>query len=256
MNALKDKVAIVTGAASGIGKGIVQAFLQEGCFVLAADRNEEKLMALANQEQAPYATHLATCRTDISREDEIEKMTSLALTQFGKLDILVNNAGIMDHFEPVSELSDQQWERVMKVNLEGPMKAMRSACRIFLQSGQGVILNIASVGGIYGARAGAAYTASKHGLIGLTKNTGYYYAKDGIRCNAIAPGAVTTQIMEGVDMDALSEKIKERILSGVPMIPRSGTPDEIANVAVFLVSEKSSFITGAILTVDGGWTAY
>lgn len=256
MNELKDKVAIVTGAASGIGKAIVQAFLLEGCFVLAADRNEKKLELLTQENQDLHSTQLATCFMDITKEDDIEKMISLALTKFGKLNILVNNAGIMDRFEPVSELSNQQWEQVLKINLEGPMKTMRKACQIFLQQGNGVILNIASVGGLFGARAGAAYTACKHGLIGLTKNTGYYYAKDGIRCNAIAPGAVTTNIMEDFKMDSLSDKIKERIFTGVQMIPRSGNPEEIANAAVYLASDKSSFITGAVLTLDGGWTAY
>lgn len=256
MNELKDKVAIVTGAASGIGKAIVQAFLKEGCLVLAADRNEKKLELLSQENPDVQSTQLATCYIDIAKEEDIEKMMLLALNKFGKLDILVNNAGIMDHFEPVSEVTNQQWEQVLKINLEGPMKTMRKACQIFLKQGKGVILNIASVGGMFGARAGAAYTASKHGLIGLTKNTGYYYAKDGIRCNAIAPGAVNTNIMEDVNMDVFSDRIKERIFSGVQMIPRSGNPDEIANAAVYLASDKSSFITGTVLTIDGGWTAY
>jgi len=156
----------------------------------------------------------------------------------------------------VGDISNLVWEKIMKVNLEGPMKAMRSAVRIFLKQGQGVILNIASIGGLFGCRAGAAYTTSKHGLIGLTKNTGYFYAKDGIRCNAIAPGGVTTNILEGFDLDGLSKKIKERIMAGTITNPRYGEASEIAKVATFLVSDQSSYINGAILTVDGGWTAY
>ena len=256
MHELDGKVAIITGAASGIGKAITEAFIHEKSFVIAADQSRERLTHLAKLEWSNYTDQVITCVADISKEDDIEHMVSIALKQFGKLDILVNNAGVMDHFEPVAELSNLRWEQVIKVNLEGPMKAMRSACRIFLQQKKGVIVNIASIGGLFGTRAGAAYTASKHGLVGLTKNTGYYYAKDGIRCNAIAPGGVPTHILEGFDMDTLPAKTKERIMIGTETNPRFGSPEEIANVAVFLASDKSSFINGAIVTVDGGWTAY
>ncbi|MEY3325049.1 MAG: hypothetical protein RL316_1329 [Bacteroidota bacterium] len=256
MGELNKKVAIITGAASGIGKAIACAFLQEGSKVVVADQSKERLTKMAKTELSSFTENALTCITDITKEDEIEHMISQALSQFGRIDILVNNAGIMDHFEPVAELNNLRWEQVIKVNLEGPMKAMRSACRIFLQQKSGTIVNIASVGGLFGTRAGAAYTASKHGLIGLTKNTGYYYAKDGIRCNAIAPGAVPTNILEDFDMERLPEKTKERIMGGTQTNPRFGTPEEIAAVAVFLASDKSSFVNGSIITVDGGWTAY
>lgn len=253
---LKNKIAIVTGAASGIGKAIVEALLREECSVVAADHHQERLAALPKHLHTYPTPLLHTCLTDVSSEDQIEHMISITLKHFGGLHILINNAGVMDHFETVSDVSNLQWEKILKINLEGPMKAMRSACRIFLKQGGGVILNIASVGGLFGCRAGAAYTTSKYGLIGLTKNTGYFYAKDGIRCNAIAPGAVTTNILEGFDLESLPTKIKERILGGTQINPRYGNPAEIANAAMFLVSEQSSFINGAVLTVDGGWTAY
>lgn len=256
MAELNNKVAIITGAASGIGKAIASSFLQEGSNVLVADQSKERLTRMATAEMASYPGKIVSCVADMTKEDEIELMISQALNQFGRVDILVNNAGIMDHFEPVAALNNLRWEQVFKVNLEGPMKAMRSVCRIFLQQKSGTIVNIASVGGLFGTRAGAAYTASKHGLIGLTKNTGYYYAKDGIRCNAIAPGAVPTNILEDFDMETLPEKTKERIMSGTQTNPRFGTPEEIAAVAVFLASDKSSFVNGSIVTVDGGWTAY
>lgn len=256
MAELNNKVAIITGAASGIGKAIASSFLQEGSKVLVADQSKERLTKMVTVEMASYPGKIVSCVADMTKEDEIELMISQALNQFGRVDILVNNAGIMDHFEPVAALNNLRWEQVFKVNLEGPMKAMRSVCRIFLQQKSGTIVNIASVGGLFGTRAGAAYTASKHGLIGLTKNTGYYYAKDGIRCNAIAPGAVPTNILEDFDMETLPEKTKERIMSGTQTNPRFGTPEEIAAVAVFLASDKSSFVNGSIVTVDGGWTAY
>lgn len=256
MPLLKNKIAIVTGAASGIGKAIVQALIKEECRVLAADQHQERLSALVKELQPKLTPFLKTCIIDVSNEDQVEYMISQALSHFGGLDILINNAGIMDHFEPVGDVSNLKWEKIIKTNLEGPMKAMRSACRIFLKQGNGIILNIASIAGLVGCRAGAAYTTSKYGLIGLTKNTGYFYAKDGIRCNAIAPGAISTNILEGFDLNTLSKKIKERIMEGTQTNPRYGDPAEIANTAVFLVSDKSSFINGAILTVDGGWTAY
>ena len=148
------------------------------------------------------------------------------------------------------------WERVMKINCEGPFKAMRSAVRVFLPKGAGIIINIASIGGINGARAGAAYTASKHALIGLTKNTGYMYAKSGIRCNAIAPGAVSTNIGDSIDYTKITPLVKDRIMPGMVLNPRTGEPTEIARVALFLACDDSSFVNATVITVDGGWEAY
>ena len=144
----------------------------------------------------------------------------------------------------------------MKTNVDGPFKAMRNAIPIFLKKGKGVILNIASIGGLQGARAGAAYTTSKHALIGLTKNTGYMYSKSGIRCNAIAPGAVNTHIAETIDMTKVTPLINERIMSGMVTNPRTGEANEIANLALFLVSDDASFVNAAVVTADGGWTGY
>jgi NAD(P)-dependent dehydrogenase (short-subunit alcohol dehydrogenase family) len=136
------------------------------------------------------------------------------------------------------------------------MKAMRSALKIFLAKGSGSIVNIASIGGLYGARAGAAYTASKHALIGLTKNTGYIYAKTGIRCNAIAPGAVATNIADTIDMTRITALINDRIMAGMVLNAKTGEPADIAKAALFLASDDASFVNGAVLTADGGWTAY
>ena len=183
-------------------------------------------------------------------------MISVAVSTYGTLDILVNNAGIMDHFAPVAELENAMWEKVMKVNVDGPFKAMRSALKIFLKKGNGVIVNIASIGGLNAARAGAAYTASKHAVIGLTKNTGYMYSKSGIRCNAIAPGAVNTNIGDTIDFSKITPLVNERIMPGMALNPRTGEPSEIAKVALFLASEDSSFVNASVITVDGGWSAY
>jgi NAD(P)-dependent dehydrogenase (short-subunit alcohol dehydrogenase family) len=252
---LINKVAIVTGAGSGIGKEISKLFSKEGCKVVAADihlgdlRNLEKEITQNNGD-------VAITETDISNETDIFKMIQFARDTYGKIDILVNNAGIMDNFESIADVTNETWEKVFKVNLDGPFKAMRGVIKEFLKQQRGNIINISSVGGLNGGRAGVAYTASKHALVGLTKNTGYIFAKQGIQCNCIAPGAVETNIGSTIDQSKITELVKERILSGMVLNPRNGKPDEIAQIALFLASDKSSFINGTVIISDGGWTAY
>ena len=255
MKKLENKVSIVTGAGSGMGKAIAMLFAAEGSKVLATDINPKRLEDL-KAEVKKQGNDLTTLVSDISKESDIENMISTAVKQFGTLDILVNNAGIMDHMAPVGELENSMWEKVMKVNLDGPFKAMRSAVKIFLKNGKGVIVNIASIGGLQGARAGAAYTTSKFALIGLSKNTGYMYSKSGIRCNVIAPGGINTNIGDTMDPTKITPLINDRIMAGMPLNPRFGEPSEIATAALFLASDDSSFVNGTVLVVDGGWTAY
>jgi len=255
MNKLINKVAIVTGAGAGMGKAITQLYLEEDCKIIAADINSERLDILV-KELATTGGSVTPVVVDMAKEEDIEKMFALAVSTYGTVDILVNNAGIMDNFAPVGELDNAMWQKVMAVNVDGPFKAMRSAVNIFLPKSSGVIINIASIGGLQGARAGAAYTASKHALIGLTKNTGYLYAKLGIRCNAIAPGAINTSIGDTIDFSKITPLINERIMPGMTLNPRSGEPNEIAKAALFLASDDSSFVNGTVLTVDGGWIAY
>jgi len=170
------------------------------------------------------------------------------------LTILVNNAGIMDNFEPAGDIQDNNWERIFAVNTTSVMRATRKAIPIFLAKQKGIIINIASIGGLTGARAGATYTASKHAVVGFTKNTGFMYAQNGIRCNAIAPGGVETN--SGLSMTGINEFGMGRTQPGMASNPRMGKPEEIANVALFLASDDSSFVNGAIITADSGWTAY
>ena len=144
----------------------------------------------------------------------------------------------------------------MKINFEGPFKAMRSAVKIFLAKGKGNIINVCSIGGLKGGAAGAVYTSSKHALVGLTKSTGYLYSKSGIRCNGIAPGAVNTSISETIDMTKITPLVNDRIMTGIALNPRTGEASEIAQAALFLASDDSSFVNAEILTVDGGWSAY
>lgn len=156
--------------------------------------------------------------------------------------------------EPVGEITDERWELLFAVNTTAVMKSMRLAVKLFLEQGHGTIVNNISAGGLYGARAGVADTASKHAVVGMTKNTAFMYADSNIRCNGIAPGAVKTNIASS--MTNMSEFGAGRQSLGLGINPRAGEPEEIANAAIFLASDEASFVNGQILGVDGGWTAY
>lgn len=255
MKKLENKVSIVTGAGAGMGKAIALLFASEGSKVVATDIDQKRLDNLKN-EIIEKGGEVTTILANMAKEEDIENMIKVATSTYGTLDILVNNAGIMDNFQPVGELENSMMEKVMKVNFEGPFKAMRSAVKIFLANGKGNIINVCSIGGIKGGVAGAAYTSSKHALVGLTKSTGYMYSKSGIRCNGIAPGAVNTSIIETIDMSKITPLVNDRIMAGMALNPRTGEPIEIANAALFLASDDSSFVNGQILVVDGGWSSY
>ncbi|WP_042149734.1 SDR family oxidoreductase [Paucisalibacillus sp. EB02] len=249
---LQDKVAIVTGAASGMGKAIAKIYAREGAKVIVADLNldgaEEVVKGITENGGVAKAVQV-----NVAKQEDIDNMIDIAVAEFGTLDILVNNAGIMDGFEPVGDILDERWDMIFDVNTKGVMRAMRKALPIFLEKGKGNIINTASTGGLNGAHAGATYGASKHAVIGLTKNTGFMYAQKGIRCNAIAPGAVETNIsasMKNVNPFGME---RTKVVQGV--IPRIGQPEEIAQVALFLASDESSFVNGTVITADGGWTA-
>ena len=250
---LKEKVAVVTGAASGMGKAIAELFAAEGAKVVVSDLNADAAGAVASAIEARGGTAMAVV-ANVAKEDDVRQLMDKTVEAFGTVDILVNNAGIMDNFLPAGEVTDEVWERVFAVNVTGPMRTIRKVLPIFQEKKQGVIINIASVGGLFGSRAGAAYTASKHAVIGLTKNVGYQYAPLGIRCNAIAPGAVNTNI--GATITAPSEFGMGRAMMGMAINPRAGEPEEIAKVALFLASDDSSFVNGVVITADAGWTAY
>lgn len=250
---LKDKVAVVTGAASGMGKAIATLFAKEGAKVVVSDLNGEGAQATVDEITAAGGTAIAVT-TNVAKEDDVQKMIDTAVSEYGTLDIMVNNAGIMDNFMPAHKLTDEMWDRVLAVNTYGVMRGTRKALEIFLEKESGVIVNIASAAGITGSRAGFAYTASKHAVVGMTKNVGYQYAEKGIRCNAIAPGGVNTNI--GTTMAEPDEFGMARSMAGIDSNPRSGEPEEIAAVALFLASDDSSFVNGEVIRADAGWLAY
>ncbi|HHY21984.1 MAG TPA: SDR family oxidoreductase [Bacilli bacterium] len=250
---LQNRVAVVTGAASGMGRAIAILFALEGAKVVVSDLNLDS----ANETVAEIKANggIATAVVaNVAKEEDIQNLIDTAVKTYGTLDILVNNAGIMDNFVPAAEITDELWEKVFAINTTGVMRGIRKALPIMIEKGSGVIINIASVGGLYGSRAGATYTAAKHAVVGLTKNVGFQYANQGIRCNAIAPGGVNTNI--GTTMNAPNEFGMGRAMIGTSSNPRSGEPEEIAKVALFLASDDSSFVNGAVITADAGWTAY
>ncbi len=252
MKKLENKTAVVTGAASGMGKAIARLFALNGAKVVVVDLNPDNAMDVAEMIRLEGGRAIGL-KCDVSNEAQVKKMMHAAIIEFGSIDILVNNAGVMDNFTPLDKVTDELWERVMGVNINGPFYASREAISPMLKQGKGVMIHISSVGGTNGARAGLAYTTSKHALIGMSKNIGFMYAKRGIRSNVIAPGGVNTNIMK----DAVpNEKGALLCSSGAGSMPRMGESDEIAKVALFLASEDSSFVNGAVLTADGGWTAY
>ena len=250
---LANKIVLVTGASSGMGRAISLLFAKEGATVIAVARRLDRLNELA-VSSAGLSGKIVARPGDVSDESAMNTLVDNIVTEFGTLDILVNNAGIMDEMMPAAEVTNELWDRVMSINLKAPFNLIRKSLPIMISKGSGVIINIASVGGLYGSRAGAAYTTSKFAVVGLTKNVGFMYAPKGIRCNAICPGAVDTEISVGIknpNMFGLS-----RVQLGMATNPRQGSPEEIAKAALFLASDDSNFVNGATLTVDGGWSAY
>lgn len=252
---MKDKVAIITGAASGVGKATAELFHSLGSKVVIADYNEEGAQELADKLNNEEAGTALAVGVDVSNEEQIINMIEKTIEEFTTLDILVNNAGVMDSFEAVGDITNEKWDRVQAVNVKGPMMATREAInRVFLEKGKGIIVNVASIGGVGGARAGAAYTASKHALIGLTKNTGFMYAEKGIRCNVVAPAGIETNIADSIG--EVSQFGASRMMAGEKLTVRSATADEIARDILYLASNLSSNVNGAVVVSDSGLTAY
>lgn len=251
----EGKSVVVTGASSGMGRQIAYDFAKEGATVVAVARRQERLAELAAQVEADgLPGKILPFVGDVSSRETNDAMIDFAVEQTGKLDVLVNNAGIMDGFEPIGDISDERWEKVFAVNVNGPMYAMRKAVQVMLgQESRGNIVNVASIGGTNGARAGAAYTASKHALVGMTENTGYMYAHEGIRCNAICPGGVKTEIAGSMMADAgINQFGMGRSMAGLDSEIRQAEPEELAAAVLFAASDEASFMTGACVKVDGG----
>jgi NAD(P)-dependent dehydrogenase (short-subunit alcohol dehydrogenase family) len=251
---LRDKVAVITGAASGMGRSMAIRFAAEGAALVVGDRHVQRLGEVVAQIRGGGAA-ITSATGDIGDQAVAEALVDLAISSHGRIDVLVNNAGIMDHFQGVGELSNDVWRRVLATNLDGPMFMTRRALGYMLKQGGGSIVNIASLSSFSGASAGAAYTASKHALLGLTRNTAWRYAKEGIRCNAICPGAVKTNIEESMPTDELDPKGMARAVEFFSLGSAYLDPSEVASLALFLASDEARYINGSVVSADAGLCA-
>lgn len=245
----EGKCVVVTGASSGMGRKIALDFAKEGATVIAVARRLERLEEIAKEAEG-FKGKILPYQGDISLEEVNNGMIDYAVKECGKLDVLVNNAGIMDEFTPIGELTDELFNKVMAVNLNGPIYAMRKAVQVMLeQETKGNIVNIASIGGICGARAGVAYTASKHAIVGATKNTAYMYAGK-IRCNVVCPGGVETEVMNS--QTNISQFGVGRIMAGLDTSIPAGKVEDISTAVLYIASDDAKFMTGAEIVIDGG----
>ncbi|GAA2876076.1 SDR family NAD(P)-dependent oxidoreductase [Nonomuraea rubra] len=243
-----DRVALVTGAGSGIGRAMAVAFAKAGARVVACDIDAGTAGDVAREigDSAVAAT------ADIGDASSVEALVETAISTYGRIDVLCNNAGIMDTMALPADIPLDQWERVLRVNLTGTFLVTHAVLPHMLGQGGGAIVNTASEAGIRGGAAGAAYTASKHGVVGLTKSVAWAYAKDGIRCNAILPGPTMTNIATGASFDPVGAARLGPVLA---LGERLAQPEQMADAALYLASDAASFINGAIVPVDGGWSA-
>jgi dihydroanticapsin dehydrogenase len=264
---LENKAALITGGGSGIGLATALAFLREGARVAIAEISEERARAAVEHfrdaiKPAPGANQPMAARHevpailgDVSREADALRMVEETVSRFGRLDVLFNNAGILIE-KPVHELSEEEWDRTMDVNLKGVFLVSKHALPHMIRQGRGSIINTGSVNSLVGDYGDPAYCASKGGVGMLTRAMALDYAKHGIRVNAVCPGGVETAMFRqeaatrGLSIEAYREQLR-----ALHPIGRAGMPEEIAAAVVFLASDEASFVTGSLMVVDGGYTA-
>jgi len=239
---LQDKVCVITGAASGIGRSMARVFAADGARVVAVDLDAKGLAKISAELGCDAV------EADISSDAGVA-----AICDRERIDVLLNNAGILDQLTPLLDVDDALWERLIRVNLTAPMKLCRGVLPGMIERGSGSIVNTCSAASLSGGRAGCAYTSAKHGLLGLTRSIAWFYGPQGIRCNAIAPGAIKTkmhmrQVPHAGGIQRYSDYFKT--------IPPHGSAMQVAQAALFLASDAASYVNGEVLSVDGGWNAF
>jgi NAD(P)-dependent dehydrogenase (short-subunit alcohol dehydrogenase family) len=250
---MKDKVALVTGASSGIGRATASAFAAKGASVVLAARRQEELDSLVVEIEAGGGKATAI-KTDVSQAKDVEQMVAHAIDTFGRLDFAVNNAGIEGVIAPIVDLPEEDWDRVLDINLKGNYLCLRYEARAMLAGGHGgAIVNVGSVNSFLGFGGGAAYVASKHGQVGLTTSASAELAPHGIRVNIVCPGFVDTPMHQRI-RGIIGDEIFDQGMVPQVHVQRVGKPEEIASAILYLCSDEASFITGTTLTPDGGFT--
>jgi len=240
---LNNKTAIVTGAAHGIGRAIAEAFSKEGASVFILDLDKKAGATTAKEIGVTFVA------CDVSSATAVARAIKAATKKSGRIDILCNNAAYIGQWHNAGESSDEEWEKCYRVALMGTEYCTREVLPLMVKQKSGSIINISSIQGLVGGRNSAAYTTIKHALIGFTRSVAYDYGPQSIRCNAICPGAIRTRISPPPGSELHQRQISKTFLG------RVGEPHEVGSAAVFLASDEASYITGAVLAVDGGWTA-
>ena len=242
---LKDKVCIITGSSRGIGKAIAVEFAKQGARVVINATSQSEAAINTLEEVRKTGTDAVLVCADVSKAEGAKLLVDKAVEKFGGVDVLVNNAGITKD-TLMLRMSDEDWDKVIDINLKGPFNCIKAASRIMMKQKCSSIINITSVVGLIGNPGQANYSASKAGLIGLTKTTAKEFAKKGLRCNAVAPGFIESDMTE-----VLSDNVKNTYLENIPLA-RFGKGEEVAKLCAFLASDLSSYITGQVINVDGG----
>jgi 3-oxoacyl-[acyl-carrier protein] reductase len=242
---LKDKVAVITGGARGIGRTIAETYAREGAKIALFDVSADTSKASADEIKAAYKVDTFSSSVDVTKYDDVEAGIKRVVDTFGRIDVLVNNAGITKD-NLVLRMSDAEWDAVLAVNLKGPFNCTKAVFSPMRKSGGGRIINIASIVGLMGNAGQANYSSSKGGLIAMTKTCAREFSKKNILVNAIAPGFIRTAMT-----DKLSDDVKKALSAQIPL-ERLGEAQDVANAALFLASDESSYITGQVICVNGG----